>query len=351
MRGRMATPVIALDVMGGDYAPHHEIQAAVEAVQKWNVRILLVGRTEEIEPVLKKYEYPEQSIEIVHADEVIAMDEAPLPAIRRKRKSSIVIAAKLLREGVCHAVVSAGNTGAVMASMKFFVGTIEGIERPALAVVLPTRRGYTVLIDAGANIHVRPGHLAQFAIMGVTYAEYILNIPHPRVGVLSVGEEDIKGNTLVRGVHSLLRQSKLNFIGNIEGKDFFGGMADVVVCDGFVGNIVLKISESLAEMVGDLLKEEIQKRPIAKLGYLLMRPAMQAFRKRVDYSEYGGAPLLGIEGLAIICHGRSTPKAIRNAIRVSMIFAENRLVDILKNRVREYLELHKGETSQYEESV
>ncbi len=329
----MATPVIILDAMGGDYAPLHEVQGAVEAVRQWPVRVLLVGQQERLDPLLQQFDGTDLPIEIIHADEIIGMDEPPLMAIRRKKQSSIVIGARLLREGIGHAFVSAGNTGAVMAAMKFFVGTLEGVERPALAAILPTRRGYTVLIDAGANLNVRPVHLKQFAIMGATYAEAILGIQNPRVGLLSVGEEDIKGGTFIHATQALLRETDLNFIGNVEGKDFFSGYVDVVICDGFVGNILLKASESLAEMIGYLLKEEIMRRPIAMLGYQLMKPAMRAFKKRVDYSEYGGAPLLGIRGLAVICHGRSTPKAIRNAIRVAMDFANRRLDRVIARRI------------------
>lgn len=329
----MATPVIILDAMGGDYAPLHEVQAAIDAVRRWPIRVLLVGQQDRIYPLLKQYGGTGLAIEVVHAEEIIEMDEPPLMAIRRKKQSSIVVGARLLRDGIGHAFVSAGNTGAVMAAMKFFVGTLEGVERPALAAVLPNRRGYTVLIDAGANIQVRPTHLRQFAIMGATYAEAILGIQNPRVGVLSVGEEDSKGGSMIHAVHALLRETDLNFIGNVEGKDFFSGYVDVVVCDGFVGNILLKASESLAEMIGFLLKEEISRRPLSILGYQLMKPAMRAFKKRVDYSEYGGAPLLGIRGLAIICHGRSTPKAIRNAIRVAMDYATRNLDRVIIRRI------------------
>ncbi len=329
----MSIPVIALDAMGGDFAPRHEVRAAVEAARAWPVRILLIGHRDRLQPLLREYGGSGLPIEVVHAEEVIGMDENPLIAIRRKRQASIVVAAQLLKAGICQAVVSAGNTGAVMAAMKFIVGTLPGVERPALAVVLPTRTGYVVLIDAGANVHVRPFHLKQFAIMGATYAQLILKVSNPRVGVLSIGEEDIKGNALTRGLHEIMREAPVHFIGNVEGKDIFTGAADVIVCDGFIGNVVLKASESLADMIGALLKEEIKKRPLAQLGYLLMKPAMHAFRRRVDYSEYGGAPLLGIRGLAIICHGRSSPKAIRNALRVAKEFTEARMNEAIQARI------------------
>lgn len=344
----MTTPVVALDAMGGDFAPLHEVLAAVEAVNRWPVRVLLVGRGEKLEPLLKKYGSPSLPIEIVHAEETVGMDESPLTALRRKKKSSIVVAARLLKEGICHAFVSAGNTGAVMAGMKLYVGTLEGVDRPALAAVLPTRRGYTVMVDAGANIHVRPHHLLQFAVMGSVYAESILGISHPRVGTLSIGEEDSKGGAVIHNVHMLMKTiPSLNFVGNVEGKDFFTGYVDVVVCDGFVGNILLKASESLAEMIGALLKEEITKRPLAFLGYLLMNFAMKAFKRRVDYSEYGGAPLLGIKGIAIICHGRSSPKAIRNAIRVGVDFTQSRLDEVIASRIAEFNTPHYEEKSNH----
>jgi len=342
----VATPVVALDAMGGDFAPQIEVRAAVEAARSWPVRILLVGQRDRLEPLLREYGGERLAIEIVHADEVIGMDEMPLMAIRRKRRSSIVIASHLLKEGVCHAVVSAGNTGAIMAAMKFIVGTLPGVERPALAVVLPNRRGYCVLIDAGANVNCRPFHLKQFAIMGATYAQMILKIPNPRVGVLSIGEEDIKGNATVRRLHEMMRTAPVRFIGNVEGKDIFTGYADVIVCDGFIGNVVLKASESLADMIGYLLKQEIRRRPLAQIGYLLMKPAMRAFRRRVDYSEYGGAPLLGIRGLAIICHGRSTPKAIRNAIRVAHDFVVAELDQLIQARIAEDIQAAQAQEKQ-----
>jgi glycerol-3-phosphate acyltransferase PlsX len=258
------------------------------------------------------------------------MAESPSLALRRKRDSSLRVAAELVRDGKAAAFISAGNTGAAMAISMFVVGVLRGIDRPAIAAVLPSLRGFAVLIDAGANVTPKPWHLFQFAIMGHVYARDILGLERPRVGLLSVGEEEGKGNDLTREAYDLLKESRLNFIGNIEGRDVYNGQCDVIVTDGFTGNVALKISESLAEMVGAMIKEELTRDLRSKVGAALAVPAFDRFRKRVDYTEMGGAPLLGIDGAAIICHGRSPVKAIKNAVRVAAEWATAGLNEHIK---------------------
>ncbi|HEX9427081.1 MAG TPA: phosphate acyltransferase PlsX [Candidatus Polarisedimenticolia bacterium] len=316
---------IAVDAMGGDFAPAHPVAGSVLAAREYGVRILLVGRPEEIERELAKHRARGLSIEIVPATEVVGMDESPVTAFRRKKDSSIRVAALLVREGRAQGVVSAGNTGAVMTTVKMICGVLEGVERPALCAVVPNLTGPSVWLDVGANIDCRPEHLVQFAVMGHLYSREVLGVASPRVGLMSIGEEDSKGNELTREALRVLKETPLNFIGNVEGRDIFNGKADVIVCDGFIGNVSLKAVESAADAIVHFLKEEIGKSFRAKLGYLLARPAFRAFRKKVDYAEYGGVPLLGVRAAAIICHGGSSARAIKNAVRVALDFHRNRV--------------------------
>jgi len=265
-------------------------------------------------------------VSVVHAPEVISMKEHPAVAVRRKKNSSIVAAVRLVKEGKAVAAVSAGSTGAAMAATLLELGRIKGIDRPAIAVVLPNEKGLTVLIDAGANVDSKPHNLLQFGVMGYLYAQKILGVAEPRVGLLSNGEEETKGNEVTLAAYPLLAAAGVNFIGNVEGRDIFRGTVDVVVCDGFVGNIVLKVGEGLAASMMKMMKEEITKNWLAKMGTVMAEPALKVFQKRIDYSEYGGAPLLGVNGISIICHGRSTAKAIKNAVRVAGEMVQNRLV-------------------------
>jgi glycerol-3-phosphate acyltransferase PlsX len=308
---------IAVDAMGGDFAPRNAVEGAVDACREFQLPVILVGREGEIRQELDRLGVSGLPIDVVHAEEVVGMEEPAISAIRKKKKSSIRIGTRLVKEGQAQGFVSAGNTGAVMATSKIVMKSLEGVQRPALATVVPTMTGASILLDVGANVDCRAKHLMQFAVMGSLYAEAILGRSKPKIGLLSIGEEDTKGNEQTRQVFDILRQTSINFVGNVEGRDVYNGSVDVVVCDGFVGNIALKVSESLAETIEHLLRTEIKRSLLARVGYLFMRPAFRNFKKRVDYSEYGGAPLLGIKGVTIICHGRSSPKAIKNAVRVA----------------------------------
>ncbi len=321
---------IALDAMGGDYAPAVTVEGALEAVSEiQGLSVVLVGDEVELATELKGKNYPVSSIYIKHASQVVDMGEAPLTAIRRKKDSSIKVAIELVKSGEADAMVSAGNSGVVMATALFLLGKLPGVERPAIAAVMPTLKGCFILIDAGANVDCRANHLLQFAIMGEAYAKSIFNIGSPKISLLGIGEEDAKGNELTKEAFKLIKESGLNFIGNIEGKDIFLGDADVVVSDGFVGNIALKISEGLAETMTKMLKREISEKSTGRIGYLFLKNALKSFKKKTDYSEYGGAPLLGISKPCIISHGRSTAKAIKNALKLAGEFYIKGVQDII----------------------
>jgi glycerol-3-phosphate acyltransferase PlsX len=322
--------VIALDAMGGDHAPASVVEGAVLASREYGHRLILVGRQEEVGRELRKHGVDAQDsgpISLVDARDVIEMHESPVLALRKKKHSSIRVACQLVREGRAHGMVSAGNTGAVMVTAKVVMGTLQGIERPAVMAVLPNLKGLSVWLDVGANIGPRPEHLLQFAVMGQIYSREILGVRDPRVGVLSVGEEDSKGNATTKEALHLMRGSRMNFVGNVEGRDIFNGNVDVIVSDGFTGNVSLKAIESVAEMLAVLLRQEIASSGPARLGYLFMRGAFRRFKKKIDYAEYGGMPLLGVKGSAIICHGRSSARAIKNAIRVAGEVVEGRVND------------------------
>ncbi len=308
---------IAVDAMGGDHAPEHPVAGAILAARDLDADVVLVGQEDRIREVLRRHPAP-PNIRIVHADEVIEMDESPAMALRRKRDSSIHVAAKLLRDGEVQGFVSAGNTGAVMITVKLYVGTITGVDRPALAVILPSRRGRTVLIDVGANIDPKVGQLVEFGVMGSLFAQTILGLENPRVGLLSIGEEAGKGTELIRSAHGALEVSPLNFLGNVEAREIYSGDADVVVSDGFTGNVVLKTSEAVVETMLHLLREELSSTRVNMLGARIARGAFRSYRGRVHYAEFGGAPLLGARGLCVICHGRSSARPIMNGIRVTM---------------------------------
>lgn len=321
---------IALDAMGGDYGPAVTVEGAIEAVSEYRgLSVTLVGNENELLNALKEKTYSTSSIDIRHASQVVEMGESPLTALRRKKDSSIKVAIELVKSGDADAMVSAGNSGVVMATALFLLGKLPGVERPAIAAVMPTLKGCFVLIDAGANVDCRATHLLQFAVMGEAYARNIFNIEHPKIGLLGIGEEDAKGNELTREAFKLLKDAGINFIGNIEGKNIFMGDADVVVCDGFVGNIALKISEGLAETMAKMLKREISERSTGRIGYLFLKSALRSFKKKTDYSEYGGAPLLGISKPCIISHGRSTAKAIKNAVKLAGEFYVKGVLDTI----------------------
>ncbi len=316
---------IALDAMGGDHFPKSEVEGALQAVKAFDVKVVLVGREEVIRKELDRYpDWKSLPLEIKHASEQITMEDSAGKAVRAKKDSSIRVASRLVKDGAAQGIVSAGNTGAVMATAKMVQGMLPGVDRPALASVFPTANGSSaVMLDVGANVDCTPQMLVQFAVMGDAYSRVIFHTERPRVGLLSIGEEDHKGNALTHEAQPLLKSLKdLHFIGNVEGRDIYTGSVDVIVCDGFVGNVALKVSEGLVEMVRKMLKEELTANLTRKMGAYLAQGAFQDFRKRVDYAEFGGAPLLGLNGLCVICHGRSSAKAIRNAIRIAKEFAE-----------------------------
>jgi len=309
---------IAVDAMGGDYAPAVVVEGALRAAGELNIPIILVGDKARIEAELAKHKAPNQNISIVHASEVVGMDESPTQAIRRKKDSSLKVCFDLVKSGAAEAVVSAGNSGAAMAAGIFLLKKIKGVDRPAIAVSVPTMKEQAVILDVGGNVDCKPAHLFQFAIMGEVYAKYVLKKERPRVGLLSNGEEEGKGNELTRETHALLKESSMNYVGYVEGRDIYQGEIDVVVTDGFVGNVVLKLSEGLVEAVTTMLKNEIMASVPAKIGYMLSKGAFRNLKKKIDYAEYGGAPLLGVKGIAIMCHGSSSGNAIKNAIRVAV---------------------------------
>jgi len=320
--------------MGGDHAPSAAVDGAVAAARHLSVHIALVGQTPAITHALAQHpDWATLGLEIVEAPDVVAMTESPAATLRRKPGASIRVAADLVAQHRAGALVSAGHTGAtVMAAYSTF-GPIPGVDRPALAAVIPTLARPAVLVDAGANVECRPHHLLQFAVMGSVYARIAYGTERPRVGLLSIGAEETKGNDLTREAHRLLKASPLNFIGNVEGREIYSGSADVIVCDGFTGNVVLKTSEGLVETVETLLGDELRGTFSSQVGYLLSRRAFRRFRRRVDYSEYGGAPLLGVAGLAIVGHGQSSAKAIRNAIAMAYRFATSDFIPRVEQEI------------------
>jgi phosphate acyltransferase len=328
---------VALDAMGGDYAPREIVAGAAEAVRDLGIEVVLVGPEDRLREETRGF--AARDLRIVDAPEVIGMAEAPAMALRRKRRSSIAVALDLVRRGEADAMVSAGNTGAVMAAALLTLRPIEGIDRPAIGAVLPTQRGRALMLDAGANVDCRPKHLLQFAVMGSVYAQRVMGVTSPRVGLLSNGEEDTKGNELVIRAAELLRRSGLRFIGNVEGRCVFAGDADVVVCDGFVGNAVLKFGEGLALGIFSLLREELSRGLLVRLGVALARPRLRALARRLDHTEYGGAPLLGVDGICIVSHGSSRARAIRNAIALAGESVRSQMVEAIRSDVERLAEL------------
>lgn len=317
---------IAVDAMGGDHAPEAIVEGAVLAAREFDIPIILVGISHRVHQELEKYDdWKKLGLEVEHADEVVEMADSPSKVVRSKRKSSIKIGLDLVKKGEASAFVSAGNTGAVLAYSTIILRPLKGVDRPAIAIQLPTIKGSSILLDAGANVDCKTNQLFQFGIMGHAYAKYILGKDNPRVGLLSIGEEDSKGNETTKEAFKLLKKSHINFTGNIEGKEVYRGTVDVIVCDGFTGNVALKISESLAEMIGISLKNLFNSGMTTKLSYLLLKPHLAELKKMVDYSETGGAPLLGINGVCIIAHGSSSPKAIKNAICRAHEFIEKKI--------------------------
>ncbi|MDR2573481.1 MAG: phosphate acyltransferase PlsX [Desulfovibrio sp.] len=318
------SPVIAIDVMGGDFGPSVVIPGAMESARKGGFTILLVGNETAVRDALTKHDTSGVSYDIVHASEVALMGERPSDILRRKKDASIQVACHLVREGRAQGLVSPGHSGASVACGMFTVGRIPGVERPALASMMPTEKSPAVIVDVGANVDCKPHHLFQFGLMAAAYARDILDREHPRIGLLSIGEEEGKGNSLVKEAYDIFKMAQhINFVGNVEGRDLFTGDVDVVVCDGFVGNVALKLSEGLASSLSRLLKRELLGSSLAaKVGTFLAKGAFQRFARFVDYAEYGGAPLLGLRGIIIVCHGKSNSRAIASATTMAALFVE-----------------------------
>ncbi|MFH0877968.1 MAG: phosphate acyltransferase PlsX [Candidatus Omnitrophota bacterium] len=328
---------VAVDAMGGDFAPRSVVDGVVQAVKKYDVFVYLVGQTARIQEELKVHKFDPSRIEIIQADEIVEMNESPAVAIRKKKNSSISVGIQLLKNGKADAFFCAGNTGGVVCAATLFLGLLETVERPGIAIVMPNLKGVSLLVDAGANIDPKPLHLLQYGIMGSAYFEQILGKKNPTVGLLNVGEEESKGTDFVKETYQMLEQSPVNFIGNVEGKDIFSGECDVIVCDGFVGNVTLKVAEALAETMAHLLRQQILSSVWGRLGYLFARSSLKNFKKKIDYSEYGGAPLLGVDGVVIIGHGRSSAKAVMNAIRFAKDEVERHINQDIIERMKKTL--------------
>ncbi|MFA5147672.1 MAG: phosphate acyltransferase PlsX [Candidatus Omnitrophota bacterium] len=325
---------IAVDGMGGDFAPKVVVEGAVQAVSEYGFEVVIVGDKPAIEAELAKVGSVPSGVSVHHASEIIDMHEPGATSARAKKDSSICVATDLAKRGLADAVVSAGNTAAFVSAAMLSLRRLPGVERPGIAIPLPSIKGPVVLIDVGATINPEPEHLLGFAAMGEVYARHIFKMDNPSIGLLNIGEESSKGPDYLKQAHQLLESSSLNFKGNAEGKDIFAGHFDVVVCDGYTGNVVLKVSESIASTIASFIKDQIKKDPIAIIGGLLTKPAMEAVKKQIDYAEYGGAPLLGVNGICIISHGRSSAKAVKNAIRVAGEFVKHRVNDRIIEAVK-----------------
>ncbi len=327
---------IVVDAMGGDFAPQNVVAGVVDAVKEYQAGVTLVGLKESIEAELRKHQFPKDLIEIVHAPDVVEMHEAATVVIRQKRHSSINVGMALLKKEGYGAFVSAGNTGACVAAATFVLGMIPGVDRPGIGCIMPSLKKFTFVIDVGANTAAKPEHILQYAKMAKVYAREILNREKPSIGLLNIGEEECKGTSLEKEAHKLLEEKEPLFMGNVEANEVFTGKTDCIVCDGYVGNITLKVAEGLVESIGKLLKREITKNPIAILGALLLKSSSSEAKKSIDYSEYGGAPLLGVDGLVLISHGRSSPKAIKNAIRAAKEQVEHNVLAKIKEEMNQH---------------
>lgn len=333
---------IALDAMGGDHAPAVTVAGAIDAARSSTHQIILVGKEDILAAELKKHASVPETISITHASEVVSMDESPAQAVRQKRDSSLAVCSRLVADGKADACASAGNSGAAMASALLYLRRIPGVVRPAIMTVFPTLTGRCAILDVGANTDCKPKNLVQFALMGSTYFQDVFSVAKPRVGLLSIGEEQTKGNELVLETHELLKKTQLNFIGNVEGCDIAKGTADVIVCDGFVGNIVLKFGEGVAEMILKLVKDELKAHPFAWAALPFLWPVMKDIKKKMDYSEYGGALLLGVDGVCVISHGKSNAKAIKNSILAAARFAELNINRAIAKEISQLDEIEKA---------
>ncbi|MFO0702194.1 MAG: phosphate acyltransferase PlsX [Nitrospira sp.] len=326
---------IALDAVGGDHGPAPCVEGALQAVKEYDVEVILVGDEAILKQECERQSAHDQRLSIRHASQVVEMHESPAAVARKKRDSSIWVATELVKSGEAVAVVSPGNTGASMVASFFVLGLIKGVERPAIATSLPTLSGEAIMLDVGANVDCTATHLEQFALMGNEYGKHLLGKPNPRVGLLSIGEEDSKGNEVTKEAFKLLKASSMNFVGNVEGRDVYSGIADIVVCDGFIGNVALKISEGVAEMIKRLLLREISGHFFGRLAYPLIAGPLANLKRKIDYAEFGGAPLLGVNGVTMICHGRSSAKAIKNAIRRAKGMAEGGVRELIQRDIEE----------------
>ncbi|MDP2654730.1 MAG: phosphate acyltransferase PlsX [Candidatus Omnitrophota bacterium] len=324
---------IVVDAMGGDHAPAAVIAGVVDALKTYDINIALIGIKDRVEQELKAWKYPKDRIEVIHAPEVVEMHDPATASIRKKRNSSITLGLELIKDPAYNAFISAGNTGAVVAAATVNLGMIPGVERPAIGLTIPTLKDLAFLIDVGANTDPKPEHLMQWALMAGVYVREVMGVANPGIGLLNIGEEAVKGTDFVKDTHKLLSEHLPNFIGNIEANEVYTGKCECIICDGFVGNVVLKVSEGLAESATKLIKREVQKNPLAILGALLMKPALRNVKRISDYSEYGGAPLLGVKGIVMISHGRSSPKAIKNAIRKTMQEIEHNIIECMTREI------------------
>lgn len=328
---------IAVDAMGGDGAPQTVVRGALDAVNDGGLEVLLVGPQRRLRRELGRFRLLPSGIELVEAPDVIGMHDPPVSVLRGKRRSSLNVCAEMVADGSASAMVTAGNTGAAWVAAKSSLGMIEGVDRPALAAVVPKSEDQTLVLDVGANVECKPRQLVQFAVMGSFYAEQVLGVASPRVGLMSVGEEDTKGGPQVRERNRLLKAVGINFIGNVEGSHVFGNNVDVIVCDGFTGNVILKVAEGFGEMVVGMLMDEVRQSPMYGAGLLMAKGAFRNLRRKVDYAEYGGAPLLGVDGACLIGHGRSSSKAIRNAIRFAGSYASSGVIEMIGDKILEVL--------------
>lgn len=328
---------IAVDAMGGDGAPQTILKGALEAVSEGSLDVHLVGPSKRLRRELGRFRFLPSGLELVDAPDVVGMHDSPVSVLRAKRRSSLTVCAELVADGRAAAMVTAGNTGAAWVAAKSALGMIEGVDRPALAAVVPKAEGHTLVLDVGANVECKPHQLVQFAVMGSFYAESVLGVDDPRVGLMSVGEEENKGGPQVREHNRVLRAAGINFIGNVEGGHVFGSNVDVIVCDGFTGNVVLKVAEGFGEMVVGMLMDEVRQSPMYGAGLLMAKGAFRNLRSKVDYAEYGGAPLLGVDGACLIGHGRSSAKAVRNAIRFAASYASCGVIEKIGDKILEVL--------------
>lgn len=335
----MEAGTIAVDAMGGDGAPQVAVQAALDAIAQFKIPVILVGPIRKLRREVGRLRPLPQGLDLVDAADVVEMDDPPISVLRQKRNSSLTVCAELVREGRAAAMVTAGNTGAAWVAAKSTLGMIEGVDRPALAALLPKVDGRTLVLDVGANVEAKPHQLVQFAVMGSFYAESVMGVNQPKVGLMSVGEEESKGGPRVREQYRVLSSAGIHFVGNVEGRNVFSGDVDVIVCDGFTGNVILKVAEGLGEMVIGMLREEARQSPMYGAGLLMAKGAFLNLKRKVDYTEYGGAPLLGINGACLIGHGRSNTKALRNAVRFAHSYAQSGVIRRIGDKILEVLEI------------